>query len=257
MLKFKSLGSGSSGNATVIEAGGLIPVRVLVDCGLGIRQLQARLLEAGLQPEDIDAVFITHEHGDHIGCARAMSLRYRIPVWMSRGTYAAIGSPDFEDLLRFARDGHQIDLGGIELTPFAVPHDAREPLQITCTDGSAKLAIVTDLGHATSHVLMHISACDALVLECNHDSHMLAQSAYPYFLKRRVGGDRGHLSNEAAASIAAGVHHPKLKHLVAAHLSRQNNLPELVRTSMATALGCAENEIVIADPIKGTPWLNA
>ncbi|MBI2728550.1 MAG: MBL fold metallo-hydrolase [Polaromonas sp.] len=257
MLRFKSLGSGSSGNATVIESGGLTPLRLLVDCGLGIRQLQYRLAEAGLQAEDIHAVFITHEHGDHIGCARALSLRYRLPVWMSRGTHAAIGSPDFEGRLHFARDGGRIDLGGMEVTPFAVPHDAREPLQITCTDGSAKLAVVTDLGHATPHVLHHLSACDALVLECNHDSDMLARSAYPYFLKRRVGGDLGHLSNEAAAVIAAAVCHPKLKHLVAAHLSKQNNLPALARTSMATALGCAEREIVIADAGGGTPWLHA
>ncbi len=257
MLRFKNLGSGSSGNATVIEAGGLSPLRLLVDCGLGIRQLQARLAAAGLHAEDIHAVFITHEHGDHIGCARALSLRYRIPVWMSRGTHVAMGSPDFEGLLHFARDGIKIDLGGMELTPFAVPHDAREPLQISCTDGSAKLAVVTDLGHATPHVLQHLSACDALMLECNHDSDMLARSAYPYFLKRRVGGDMGHLSNSAAGVIAAAVCHPKLKHLVAAHLSRQNNLPALARTSMATALGCEESEIVIADAAGGTPWLHA
>lgn len=255
MLRFKSLASGSSGNATVIEASGLTPLRLLVDCGLGIRQLQARLAEAGLKPEDIHAVFITHEHGDHIGCARALSLRYRIPVWMSRGTHAAIGSPDFEGLLHFARDGITVNLGGMELTPFAVPHDAREPLQISCTEGSAKLAVVTDLGHATPQVLQHLSACDALVLECNHDSDMLEQSAYPYFLKRRVGGDRGHLSNAAAAVIAAAVCHPKLKHLVGAHLSRQNNLPALARTSMANAIGCPDGDIVIADAVSGTPWL--
>lgn len=257
MLRFKSLGSGSSGNATVIESVGLISQRLLVDCGLGIRQLQSRLCEAGLQPEEIHAVFITHEHGDHVGCARALSLRYRIPIWMSRGTYAAIGSPDFEGLLHFARDNNRIDLGGLELAPFSVPHDAREPLQLSCTDGSTKLAVVTDLGHATPHVLHHLSACDALVLECNHDSDMLSRSAYPPFLKRRVGGDLGHLSNEAAAAIARAVGHSKLKHLVAAHLSRQNNLPVLARKSMATALGCSESDIVIADAAQGTPWLEA
>ncbi|MES2509390.1 MAG: MBL fold metallo-hydrolase [Pseudomonadota bacterium] len=255
MLRFKSLGSGSSGNATVIESGGLTPLRLLVDCGLGIRQLQSRLGQAGLELGDLHAVFITHEHGDHIGCARALALRHRIPVWMSRGTYAAIGSPDFEGLLHFARDGKTIDLGGLQLTPFAVPHDAREPLQLSCTDGAVKLAVVTDLGHATAHVLHHLSACDALILECNHDSEMLLRSAYPYFLKRRVSGDLGHLSNEAAAAIATAVCHPKLKHLVAAHLSRQNNLPGLARASMAGALKCAADDIVIADATQGTPWL--
>ena len=255
MLRFRSLGSGSAGNATLIEAMGTRPVRVMVDCGLGIKHLLHRLGKAGLQPEDIDAVFITHEHGDHIGCALSLSLRYQIPVWMSQGTHAAIGSPDFKGLLRLARDGDAIDLGGLQLVPFTVPHDAREPLQLTCTDGAAKLGILTDLGHATAHVLAHLRACDALLLECNHDTGMLAQSAYPEFLKRRVGGQYGHLSNTAAAEIARSVMHQGLKHLVAAHLSAQNNRPALVQSLMSEALGCAENDIVIAAPDNGTDWL--
>ncbi len=255
MLRFRSLGSGSAGNATLIEAMGTRPVRVMVDCGLGIKHLLHRLGKAGLQPEDIDAVFITHEHGDHIGCALSLSLRYQIPVWMSQGTHVAIGSPDFKGLLRLARDGDAIDLGGLQLVPFTVPHDAREPLQLTCTDGAAKLGILTDLGHATAHVLAHLRACDALLLECNHDTGMLAQSAYPEFLKRRVGGQYGHLSNTAAAEIARRVMHQGLKHLVAAHLSAQNNRPALVQSLMSEALGCAENDIVIAAPDNGTDWL--
>ena len=256
MLRFKSLGSGSSGNATVVESGGLWPFRLLIDCGLGLRQLQTRLASAGLQAEDLHAVFITHEHGDHIGCARALSLRYRIPVWMSRGTHAGIGAPDFDGLLRFAKDGQCIDLGGLQITPFTVPHDAGEPLQLSCTDGAVKLGVATDLGHATPHVLKHLLACDALVLECNHDLDLLSSSSYPAFLKRRVGGDQGHLSNLAAASIARAVHHGKLKHLVAAHLSVQNNRPELARRSLCEALGCTADDIVIATAEEGTPWLH-
>lgn len=256
MLRFKSLGSGSSGNATLVEALGLLPFRVLIDCGLGLKHLVYRLGQAGLQPEDIDAVFITHEHGDHIGCARSLSLRYRIPVWMSHGTHAATGSPDFAGLLRTARDGETIDLGGLQLTPFTVPHDAREPLQLTCTDGSAKLGILTDLGHATAHVLGHLKACDALLLECNHDTEMLAQSAYPAFLKRRVGGQYGHLANTAAAEIGRAVQHQGLKHLVAAHLSAQNNRPALVQDVMAEALSCAPEDIIVAKPDDGSCWLH-
>lgn len=256
MLRFKSLGSGSTGNATVVEAMGLMPMHVLIDCGLGIRQLLLRLGEAGLQPEDISAVFITHEHGDHIGCARSLALRYRIPVWMSRGTHAAIGAPDFDGLLHTARDGRAVDLGGLQLTPFTVPHDAREPMQLSCTDGSAKLGILTDLGHATAHVLAHLQGCDAMLLECNHDTDLLEQSVYPPFLKRRVGGDYGHLSNAAAADIASAVMHSDLKHMVAAHLSQKNNRPALARAAMAMALGCHDNDIVVAEPSGGTPWLH-
>lgn len=255
MLRFKSLGSGSSGNATLVESSGLAPFRLLIDCGLGIRQLALRLGEAGLQPEDIHAVFITHEHGDHIGCARAFCLRYRIPVWMSRGTHAALGEPDFDGLLHRARDGQAIDLGGLSIMPFAVPHDAGEPLQLTCTNGSVKLGIVTDLGHANAHVVAHLTGCDGLVLECNHDSDMLADSSYPFFLKRRVGGDYGHLSNAAAAGIARAVRHGRLKHLVAAHLSLQNNRPELARQAMSAALDCGPDDIVVANAARGTPWL--
>ena len=255
MLRFKSLGSGSSGNATLVEAMGTAPFRLLIDCGLGLKHLLSRLGEAGLQPEDLHAVFITHEHGDHIGCARSLSLRHRIPVWMSHGTHAAIGSPDFDGLLHTARDGATIDLGGLQLTPFSVPHDAREPLQLSCTDGSAKLGILTDLGHATAHVLAHLKACDAMLLECNHDTDMLAQSAYPAFLKRRVGGPYGHLSNSAAADIARTLTHPGLKHLVAAHLSANNNRPTLVQALMAEALSCGADDIVVAKPDAGTGWL--
>ena len=255
MLRFKSLGSGSSGNATVVEACGLWPQRILIDCGLGLKHLHHRLGEAGLQAEDISAIFITHEHGDHIGCARSLSLRYRIPVWMSAGTYSAIGSPNFDGLLHTASDGQTINLGGLQLTPFAVPHDATEPLQLSCTDGAAKLGVLTDLGHATAHVLAHLQGCDALLLECNHDLDLLSQSAYPAFLKRRVGGDFGHLSNAAAGDIARSVMHRCLKHIVAAHLSLQNNRPELAQDAMAAAVGCDQSDIVVADASGGAPWL--
>jgi phosphoribosyl 1,2-cyclic phosphodiesterase len=254
MLRFKSLGSGSTGNATLVEASGLVPFRLLIDCGLGLKQLTRRLGGAGLQPEDIHAVFITHEHGDHIGCAHSLALRHRIPVWMSRGTYQGIGSPDFDGLLRTARDSHAIDLGSLQIMPFTVPHDAREPLQLTCTDGATKLGVLTDLGHATAHLLAHLAGCDSLLLECNHDSELLAQSSYPPFLKRRVGGLYGHLSNSAAGEIVESVLHGRLKLLVAAHLSEQNNRPELAHQAMTDALGSA-TELVIADAASGTRWL--
>jgi phosphoribosyl 1,2-cyclic phosphodiesterase len=236
-MRFKSLGSGSTGNATLVEAAGLLPFRLLVDCGLGIRQLQMRLAEAGLQLQDIDAVFITHEHSDHIGCALTLSMRHNIPVWMSQGTHAAMGSPDFHGRLHIARDGASIDLGGLEVMPFTVPHDAREPLQLTCTDGAARLGILTDLGHATAHVLSHL------------------QEAYPDFLKRRVGGQYGHLSNTAAADIVRSVMHQRLQHVVAAHLSVQNNRAGLVQTVLGETLGCAPDDIVVARPDVGTIWL--
>ena len=258
MLRFRSLGSGSAGNATIVEAGdGRRPTRLLVDCGLGLRHLDLRLARCGLAAGDIDAIFITHEHGDHIGCAHALAIRQRLPVWMSQGTYAAIGSPDFDGQLKLAVDSAPIDLGGLLVVPFTVPHDAREPLQLRCSDGAAVLGILTDLGHATAHVLEHLTKCSAILLECNHEESLLASGSYPPFLKQRVGGKYGHLSNGAAAQIATALRHPGLRTVVAAHLSRQNNRPELARTALSRAVGCAFEEIVVADQAQGTDWIQA
>ncbi len=257
MLRFRSLGSGSTGNATLVEAtvGGRRS-RLLVDCGFALRQLDARLERAGLVAGDIDAIFVTHEHGDHIGCAHALSRRERIPVWMSEGTWLATGGHDFEGLLNLARDGLDIGVGALTVQPFTVPHDAREPLQLRCTDGARSLGILTDLGHATPHVLARLAGLQALLLEFNHDTDLLAGSAYPPFLKHRVGGNYGHLSNEAAAAIARAVLHDGLRHVVAAHLSEQNNRPAIVRRLMAEALGGHEDEMLTATAADGSPWLD-
>ena len=257
MLRFRSLGSGSTGNATVVEASnGLSTKRLLIDCGLGLRQLDQRLARAGLGACDIDAIFVTHEHSDHIGCAQALALRQRIPVWMSSGTFSAIGSPDFDGLWRQAADGAGIDLGEMCVTPFTVPHDAREPLQLHCSDGAVRFGVLTDLGHATAHVLEQLSRCDALLLECNHAPELLAVSSYPPFLKRRVGGNYGHLSNASAAAIARAVCHPGLKAVVAAHLSLQNNRPHLAAKALAQALDWDAVRVGIADAVYGTDWID-
>jgi phosphoribosyl 1,2-cyclic phosphodiesterase len=231
---------------------------LLVDCGFGIRELDKRLGSAGMLAEQVDAIFITHEHGDHIGCARQLALRERIPVYMSEGTYAALGEPDFDGLLRVAADGCAIDLGALQVQPFTVPHDAREPLQLTCTDGAARLGVLTDLGHVSTHVQQQLAGCATLLLECNHDEAMLMASRYPPFLKRRVGGAWGHLANSAAAALAqsllaAGT----LRQVVAAHLSEQNNKPELARGALAQALACGPDDIHVADGAGGSGWLGA
>ena len=257
MLRFRSLGSGSTGNAALVEAtSGGRTSRMLIDCGVGLKQLDLRLAQAGLAASDIDAVFVTHEHGDHIGCAHSLSRRNRIPIWMSEGTWLATGGRDFEGLLNLARDDDEFSVGDISVQPFTVPHDAREPLQLRCTDGNRSLGVLTDLGHATAHVLARLSGVHALLLEFNHDSDLLANSAYPPFLKMRVGGNYGHLSNTAAAEIARAVLHDGLRHVVAAHLSEQNNRPEIVRRLMAQALGGQEEEMLTATAAEGSPWLD-
>ena len=256
MLRFRNLGSGSTGNATVVEAHGPSGVtRLLVDCGLKPRQLAHGLTQAGLAASQIDAVFVTHEHGDHIGCAESFIRRQRKPLWMSQGTHTAIGAPDLGDMLHFARDGVALELGDLQLMPFTVPHDAHEPLQLVCSDGVARLGILTDLGHATAHVLHHLRGCHALLLECNHDAALLSGSSYPEFLKQRIAGRQGHLSNQQAADVARAVNHAALRLVVAAHLSERNNRPALAQQALGDALGREHAAIGVADPLRGTDWL--
>jgi phosphoribosyl 1,2-cyclic phosphodiesterase len=256
LIRFTSLGSGSSGNATVVEAtSGITTTRLLVDAGLGLKELDARLVRAGLSVEAIDGVFVTHEHGDHVGCAVAFAAQRRIPIWMSRGTWRAIGPCEAPPGLRFARDGEAIAVGDLEVTPFTVPHDAAEPLQLVASDGGVRLGIVTDLGSLTPHLVAHLRGVHALLLECNHDPGLLAASRYPAFLKARVGGRFGHLSNGRAAELLAACRTAALGRVVAAHLSRENNSSALVREALAAVWSTEDEDLVVADAQNGFRWL--
>ncbi len=258
MIRFRSLGSGSGGNATVVEASsGITTTRLLVDAGFSVRELEARLARASLAVSDLDAIFVTHEHGDHIGCAVTLSARYQLPLWMSRGTWRAIGEPAPPPGLRFARDDEPVAVGDLELSPFTVAHDAAEPLQLRCSDGGAHVVVLTDLGSITTHMLERVAGCSALLLECNHDAALLAASRYPPSLKARIGGRLGHLSNATAAEILAHCLGPRLRHVVAAHLSRENNHPDIVRAALAATWSGDGREVVVAHPVRGFDWLDA
>ena len=258
MLRFKNLGSGSAGNATLVEAQcGTQVSRLLIDCGLSLRELGKRLQAADLNLQAIDAVFITHEHADHVGHARSFAQKTGAAVWMSKGTALACNLDEWDlaaDQFQVARDGEAIDLGALQLHPFTVPHDAREPLQLRCTDGDVHLGVLTDLGHGSSHVVQALQQCHALLLECNHDTELLAQSSYPVFLKKRIAGPQGHLSNEESAQLTKALVHPSLNLIVAAHLSERNNRPDLAQHLVALAAGCQPADIQVADPLLGTPW---
>lgn len=255
MMRFCSLGSGSTGNATLVEVTSAArTTRVLIDCGFSLRELETRALRAGVVLDTIDAVFVTHEHGDHVGCALALARRHDVALLTSRGTWHALGEP-IAPRLDFARDGVAIGLGDLQLVPYTVPHDAREPLQLTLSDGRSRLGVLTDAGASTPHLLRQLLDCDALLLECNHDPALLAASDYPAALKARIGGRLGHLANGCAADILAACAHGRLRHVVAAHLSERNNTPALARAALAAALGSAAADIVVADPADGFGWL--
>jgi phosphoribosyl 1,2-cyclic phosphodiesterase len=260
VLRFKNLGSGSTGNASVIEAQcGHQTTRILIDCGLGLKELERRLIQANLELSDLDALFITHEHADHVGHTKRVASSLKIPVWMSQGTWLACGGLDWgfnPSQINIARDTEVIEFGALQIKPFTVPHDAREPLQVRLSDGAVSLGVLTDLGHVSPHVFSQLQGCNALLMETNHDTQMLRKSGYPQFLKDRISGPLGHLSNESACELAQKLNHSGLGHVVAAHLSERNNSPEIVLDCLSRALGRTVDEVWVAAPDTGSAWVH-
>jgi len=251
-MRFASLGSGSRGNALVVEAG---KTRVLLDCGLGVTEVVTRLARRGLEATELDGIVVTHEHADHVGGVAGLARRYEIPVYLTYGTLAGLNG-DRGGLGRTTMiDSHMpFAIGDIQLCPFPVPHDAHEPVQFVFSDGNVRLGVLTDTGSSTPHIECMLSGLDGLVLECNHDLAMLEKGSYPPMLKRRIAGRFGHLDNDSAAELLCRIDCGRLQHFIAAHLSQQNNTPELVRSGMAGALGCTPDWIIVADQQNGFDW---
>lgn len=251
-MRFASLGSGSSGNALVVEAGA---TRVLLDCGFSLADTGRRLARLGLAASDLDAIIVTHEHDDHAAGVARLARGHDLPVYLTYGTLAALGGGRAGLSEINVIDAHtRFEIGDIEVRPFPVPHDAREPVQFVFGDGAVSLGVLTDTGSSTPHILSMLSGLQALVVECNHDPGLLESGPYPEPVKRRIAGRFGHLDNETAASIVAGLDCSRLRHLVAAHLSRQNNAPELARAAIARALNCEPDWIAIASQDEGFGW---
>ncbi len=251
-MRFAILGSGSEGNALVVQAG---QSRVLLDCGFSVSETVSRLARLGLAVEQLDGIVVTHEHSDHVSGVARLARQHTIPVWMTHGTLRA----HFQTLGRLPgiteiSPNVPFSIGDVDLLPYTVPHDAAEPVQYVFSNGAAKLGVLTDVGCATPHIEATLAGCHALVLECNHDVDMLANGDYPYPLKRRVGGRLGHLSNEDAAALLARLDTTQLQHIVAAHISRKNNLPELATRALSGALGCAEEWVAVATQDEGLGW---
>ena len=227
----------------------------MIDCGFGVKETVARCARLGLMPERIDAIIVTHEHADHVGGAPRFARRFGIPVWLTFGTLSATESR-WEGCTLRGFDSHDAFLvGDIEVLPFPVPHDAREPAQMTLTDGQRRLGVLTDVGETTPHIESSLSDCDALFLEANHCEDMLHRSSYPPRLKERIAGRYGHLSNTASAEILARIASSRLQRVVAAHLSRENNRTELAKEAFAAALGGAADDIFVATQDQGIEWV--
>ncbi|MEJ2455173.1 MAG: MBL fold metallo-hydrolase [Candidatus Thiodiazotropha sp.] len=232
-LRFASLGSGSRGNALLLETPQL---RVLIDCGFPAREVESRLEHLGVDPQSLHAILVTHEHGDHIRGVGAMARRYRLPVWLTAGTFRASRMGEIADLQRIDCHSGWFSLGDLDVLPFPVPHDAREPCQFLFQYGGRRLGLLTDAGHITPHIRQNLDACDALVLEFNHDTEMLANGPYPPSLRARVGGRHGHLSNAQSIELLRQLPLDRINCLLASHLSQKNNHPHRIEEALEAAL---------------------
>ncbi len=249
-LRFASLGSGSKGNGTLVEGGDTC---LLIDCGFSLRDAERRLARLGRSPEDLSAILVTHEHVDHVRGVFPLARKYQLPVCMTPGSALASQpppavSPTLIDV------HHDFTLGALAVTPVVVPHDAREPVQFLLRYRDCTLGILTDLGCITPHVVGCYRRCDGLLLEANHDPDLLAGGVYPAFLKRRVGGDWGHLSNGQAAALLARIETDAIQSLVMAHISEQNNSPELVAEAIEPS-AAGVGHILHARQDAGFDWL--
>jgi phosphoribosyl 1,2-cyclic phosphodiesterase len=252
MLRFASLGSGSDGNALIVEVG---ETRLMLDCGFGLAETEMRLGRLGLTPQEISGILVTHEHGDHIRGVGKFSRKHGIPVWLTYGTLASQADDFFATEWLRDMDSHTaVVIGDIEIFPFPVPHDAREPVQFVFSDGALRLGVLTDVGSTTPHIENMLSGLDGLVLECNHDRDLLRQGPYPPSLKDRIGGPFGHLDNATAAQLLSRLEHSALQQVIAAHLSRHNNSPKQARAALASVLNWEPDRIGIANQDQGLTW---
>lgn len=249
-MRFASLGSGSKGNATLVEAGDAL---VMVDCGFSLRETTRRLARLGLEPGQLTAILVTHEHGDHSSGVATLSRKHNIPVYLTHGT-AGSGRCDGASELRCFNCEEQFDIAGLTVRAVTVPHDAAEPCQFRLEYRERSLGILTDLGCITPHVVESYRGCDSLLLEFNHDTQLLQSGNYPPQLKRRVGGDWGHLNNEQAADLLRQLGAQSLNNLVVAHISEKNNSRERAEQALVSALD-STGQVVWACQLDGFDWL--
>ena len=255
-LRLCVLGSGSQGNAVVIEAGGR---RLLIDAGFSAREIKRRLARVGLEPDDLDAIVLTHEHGDHVRGLDRLCKKRRLPVYATEGTIRGLDvRPQVAAQLRCCRSGVPFEAAGFLVELFLIPHDAREPVGIVVEDpGGARVGLVADLGCRSRLAWSRLAGVHALLLETNHDLEMLRNGPYPWPLKQRVAGRHGHLSNADAAEGLPELVHDGLAHVVLYHLSQVNNLPALAAAVVGEELARLGSKatMTVSGQDLPTPWL--
>lgn len=228
-MRMCSIASGSSGNCIYV---GSDNHHILIDAGISGKRVEAGLRELELSGKDIDGILLTHEHSDHIKGLGVLARKYGVPIYATPGTAGAVkamsGLGRIDDSLFVEIHADQdFQIGDLKVSPFHISHDAAEPVAYRIACGEKKMAVATDLGVYTDYTVEHLKGLDVLLLEANHDIHMLQVGAYPYYLKQRISGDLGHLSNETAGKLLCEVLHDDLKAIVLGHLSKENNYAEL------------------------------
>lgn len=250
-MKICVLGSGSKGNCTLVESG---DTTILIDAGFSGIEIQRRLQLIGRRLESITAILVTHEHNDHISGAGILSRKGQIPLYANSGTYRASGCRLGK---LFARGefgtGEQFTVDGLEVHPFAVSHDTVDPVGFVISDGLHRFGYCTDTGKVTTLIDYHLQGCDAIVLESNHDPKMLRDGPYPLHLQQRVRSNKGHLANEDAGRFLKKLAVGGLRHVVLAHLSETNNLPELAMQSVTNCLDGDRQKIHIISAAQASP----
>ena len=249
-MRFASLGSGSRGNATLIQTDSTL---VMLDCGFSMKETIRRMALLGVFPEEIDALVVTHEHGDHIKGIGPLSRKYNIPVYITQGTLAYEKLGIIKDV-RIVSAGIPFKINDINVLPVAVNHDACEPVQYKFNANELSLGVITDLGSFGDELVTHFSLCHGLMLEANHDLDMLMFGDDPYALKLRVSGDEGHLNNDQTALLLMQLDCSVLQTLVLVHLSERNNSPEKVQKTLASAHFSGDIDVLIADQCDGIHW---
>lgn len=255
-MRFCVLGSGSSGNSVVVEAGGQ---SLLIDAGFSCRELERRMAAIGLDPATVAGIVLTHEHGDHVKGVPRFSRRFSVPVYATRGTLSRLRLPKFAPDSVVLRAGQALEVGPFRLDPFAVSHDAREPIGMVIeTDAGHRLGVAADLGVRDREAWSRLRDLDAMVLESNHDLEMLMRGPYPWRLKQRIAGDRGHLSNADAASGVTELVGDRLAWVVLYHLSKVNNRPAIAEETVGEALAKvgARAELHVSSQTVPLPWMD-
>lgn len=249
-LQFASLGSGSSGNATLVRVDDTL---LLVDIGFSAKAITERLATLDINPGDLSAILISHEHSDHIKGLSVLSRKHDIPVYLTRGTYRKLKDKKLPQV-EFIHPHGSFCIGDAKITPFPIPHDAAEPCQYIIGDGDRRVAIATDMGFVTEYVFDQLTGVDALLLEANYDGQMLSNGSYPWALRKRIDGNYGHLSNEQSAVLAAALEHGGLQKLCLGHLSENNNTPDTALDSVANRLRRANEDVHVLQRYNSSPW---